>query len=181
MEAIWLVIAIIVAWLIFGKANGTDAGWTEEDWPYYAKQLMSRPEQALYFRLLRALPDQIILAQVQLSRILGVKKGYSFKSWYNRINRMSADFVVCSKDSRVIAVIELDDSSHWTSERRLADSKKDKALTSAGIPIVRWKVGALPDEQTIKSTIKAADSAGSSPLSNWDEPKPRRAPPSTWE
>ncbi len=93
---------------------------------------------------------------------------------------MSADFVVCNKDSRVIAVIELDDSSHWRNERRLADSKKDKALTSAGIPIVRWKVGALPDEQTIKSTVKAVAGAGRSPLSDSDA-KPRPAPPSTWE
>jgi hypothetical protein len=29
----------------------------------------------LYFRLLHALPEHIVLAQVQLSRILGVKEG----------------------------------------------------------------------------------------------------------
>ena len=51
----------------------------------------------LYFRLVRALPDSIVLAQVQLSRFLGVKKVGDSQSWLNRINQMSADFVVCAK------------------------------------------------------------------------------------
>ena len=67
-----------------------------------------RPEQLLYHRLVRALPEHIVLAQVQASRVLGVKKGYRFHEWSNRINRLSYDFVVCGKDSTVIAAIELD-------------------------------------------------------------------------
>jgi len=51
----------------------------------------------LYFRLVRALPESVVLAQVQLSRFLGVKKGSDYQSWLNRINQMSADFVVCAK------------------------------------------------------------------------------------
>ena len=39
--------------------------------------------------------------------LAGVKKGHNFRAWQNRIDRMTADFVVCSKDSTVMAVIEL--------------------------------------------------------------------------
>lgn len=146
-----VIIAILVG--IFKSKSKAPEGESREAWPYFPKPTMSRPEQVLYFRLVRALPEQIVLAQVQLSRILGVKKGYSFKYWYNRINRMSADFVVCNKDSRVVAVIELDDSSHERDDRKIADAKKNRVLTSAGIRIVRWQANALPDEHTIKAIL----------------------------
>ena len=148
-----LIVIIVILVNIFKSKSKAPEDESKEAWPYFPKPTMSRREQVLYFRLVKALPEQIVLAQVQLSRILGVKKGYSFKFWYNRINRMSADFVVCNKDSRVVAVIELDDSSHEREDRKIADVKKNKALTSAGIRIVRWQASALPDEDTIKAII----------------------------
>jgi len=45
------------------------------------------------------------LAQVQVSRVLGVKSGHKFHEWNNRINRLSYDFVVCAKDASVLAAI----------------------------------------------------------------------------
>ena len=123
------------------------------EWPFYARKLMSAPEQALYFKLCKALPECIVFSQVGLSRILGVKKGNKFHEWNNRINRMSADFVICSKDATVLAVIELDDKSHNRLDRKTADAKKDKALTAAGIKIIRWKVNNVPDIAGIKLAI----------------------------
>ena len=114
---------------------------------------LTNPEQILYFRLLHALPDHIILAQVQLSRFLGVKKGNNFQSWLNRINRLSADYVICSKDASVVAVIELDDASHNNSKRQQTDSKKDKAIRDAGLKIIRWNVKAIPNEEEIKNLV----------------------------
>ena len=69
---------------------------------------------------------------------------------------MSADFVVCSKDSIVLAVIELDDTSHEKQSAKIRDAKKDRALTSAGIRILRWHVKAIPDELTIKAAFAEA-------------------------
>lgn len=125
----------------------------KREWPFYARKLMSAPEQALYHKLCKVLPECIVLSQVGLSRILGVKKGYKFHEWNNRINRMSADFVICSKDAAVLAVIELDDKSHNRQDRKSADTKKDKALNAAGIKIIRWKVNNVPDDAGIKQAI----------------------------
>jgi very-short-patch-repair endonuclease len=146
-----VVIAVVVAIVVL-KAK-TQEGTGEEEWPFYAKKPLTQPEQVLYFRLSKALPDHIILAQVQLSRFLGVKKGNNFQAWYNRVNRMSADFLVCSKDSSIVAVVELDDASHERRDRQSADTKKDKAFSSAGIRVVRWQAMALPDEVTIKAAL----------------------------
>ena len=133
-------------------------------WPFYAKKPLSTPEQVLYFRLVSALPDHIVLAQVQLSRFLGVKKSEKFHQWNNRINRKSVDFLVCSKDSTVVLAIELDDSTHAKESRIKADSTKDKALGDAGIRIVRWNVKSMPDVDAIKFAVAATCGTSSSAL-----------------
>ncbi|MEE7624673.1 DUF2726 domain-containing protein [Methylobacter sp. Wu8] len=124
-----------------------------EIWPFYAKKVLTQPEQILYFRLIQSLPEHIILAQVQLSQILGVKKGHNYQAWLNRINRMSIDFVVCKKDSSIVAIIELDDATHSLNHRKKADTKKDKALTAANVRIIRWQAKTMPDNEAIKSQI----------------------------
>ena len=125
----------------------------EATWPLYSKKPLSNPEQVLYHRIVKAMPECIVLAQVQMSRIIGVRRGFNLGQWNNRINRMSLDYVVCLKDSTVVAAIELDDSSHHGSHRREADAKKQKALSSAGITLIRWQVSSLPDELTIRRAL----------------------------
>ena len=83
-----------------------------EPFPFYPSYLMTKREQQLYWRLVETLPECVIMSQVQITRILRVKKGNNFNEWNNRINRLSLDFVVCRKDTYPLAVIELDDSSH---------------------------------------------------------------------
>ncbi|WP_072293073.1 DUF2726 domain-containing protein [Nitrosovibrio sp. Nv17] len=124
-----------------------------QHWPFHVKRPLSTPEQILYHRLVKALPDHIILAQVQVSRVLGVNKGFNFHEWNNRINRLSYDFVVCGKDAAVLAVIELDDKSHERAGRGDADRKKDRATEAAGVHMIRWHVKALPDQATIQAII----------------------------
>jgi hypothetical protein len=110
----------------------------------------------MYHRLVKALPDHIVLAQVQVSRVLGVKKGSNFKEWNNRINRMSYDFVICGKDATVLAAIELDDKTHEASSRRATDEKKNKAKADPGLRLIRWNVKALPDEAAIQAQLRSA-------------------------
>jgi len=152
-ELIFLIIISIAVFLILAAIKGKSKSSGDEAWPFYAKKPLSQPEQILYFRLIQALPDHIVLAQVQLSRFLGVKKGNNYQAWLNRINRMSADFVICSKDASIVSVIELDDASHRKENRQQADTKKNKALSSAGIKLVRWEAKTLPDIAKIQDEL----------------------------
>lgn len=61
--------------------------------------------------------------------------------------------MVCNKDSSIVAIIELDDATHQKEDRQAADAKKDKALLSAGIRIVRWQAKEIPDTEAIQSTL----------------------------
>ena len=151
---IFTFIALFLCFLVFAffKSRGGQSK-SIENWPFYAKSLMTQPEQVLYHRLVASLPEQLVLAQVQVSCILRVKKGFKALEWRNRINRMSYDFVVCAKDTSVQAVIELDDSTHNTPRRIEQDKKKDKATKDAGVRMIRWNVAAIPDEAAIKAAF----------------------------
>ena len=148
-----LLLMVVIAALTLAARKKRSATSDDAPWPFYAKKPLSHPEQVLYHRLVQALPDHIVLAQVQLSRALGVKRGANFHSWNNRINRMSFDFLVCAMDSTVLAAIELDDRTHESPSRVLADAKKDKATAAAGIPLIRWKVKAIPDDLAIREAM----------------------------
>jgi len=120
-------------------------------WSVYAKPPLTHVEQALYFRLLKSLPDRVILAQVQYSRFLGIKKGtHNPLSVLNSIQQKSADFLVCDKSLAVLAVIELDDASHARRSRRVSDAKKEAVLKVAGIRLIRWQASDMPDAETIQ-------------------------------
>jgi hypothetical protein len=153
---ILFVVALVVVLAIL-RRNRSAAG--PSPWPFYLKRLLTQPEQVLYHRLVKSLPNHVVLAQVQMSRVLGVKKGFRFHEWNNRINRMSYDFVICDKSATVIAAIELDDKSHESERRIESDAKKSKATTDAGLRLIRWHVKSLPDELTIQRELIANDAS----------------------
>jgi very-short-patch-repair endonuclease len=155
-----VAVLILVTALMFKRRGGNAP--PDEAWPVYAKKLLSPVEQILYFRLVKALPEDLVLAQVQLSRLIGIKKGHNFHTWNNRINRMSVDFVVCTKNASVIAAIELDDATHANVDRAAADTKKDRVLAAAGIRVIRWRANALPDDVSIQSAIRPLTVASAS-------------------
>lgn len=152
-----LIAAAAVTLLTWFKRREEGPKTGNVPWPFFAKRPLSTPEQVLYHRLINALPDHFVLAQVQVSRVLGVKRGFDFNRWNNRINRLSYDFVVCSLDSTVLAAIELDDSSHARPSRVEADQRKAKATAAAGITLIRWHVRSLPDELEIQHAIPKRD------------------------
>lgn len=146
--ALVVLAVLVVAFIVLKRRTSFGAG--DAPWPFYAKKPLTQPEQVRYHRLVAAMPECIVLAQVQLSQVLGVKKGFNFHEWNNRINRMSLDFLVCLKDSTIVAAVELDDKTHEKASRGEADAKKEKALSAAGVALVRWNVSAMPDENAIR-------------------------------
>jgi hypothetical protein len=66
---------------------------------------------------------------------------------------MSLDFLVCLKDSTIVAAVEPDDETHEKASRIETDAKMEKALSAAGVALVRWHVSALPDENAIVQAL----------------------------
>ena len=148
-----LVVLIVVALLIVGKAAKGSKNNATKCYEYFKKNPLTENEQTMYWRLIRALPDHVILAQVGLSRCVGTKTQPAF----NTIAKKSVDFVICNKASQIIAAIEIDDKSHSSKSRQKADETKDKALKAAGIEILRWPANPLPNEGEIRARFAALE------------------------
>ena len=151
------VAAIVASILLNKKSSNKEQKETlnlNEPFPFYPSYLMTKREQQLYWRLVETLPNCVIMSQVSIMGILNIKKEYYRNSskWTNQVNRLRLHFVVCRKDTYPLAVIELDDSSHDNERQQARDDKKDKALTDAGIKIIRWRE--IPDAETIKTALQ---------------------------
>lgn len=112
----------------------------------------SRPltmnEQPMFNRLRKTLePEYVVLAQVSFNALVWARS----QAVRNRFNRKMADFVVCDQGFNVIAVVELDDSSHKGNEDK--DAERDLLLNEAGITVFRYPF--TPDASKILQDIKS--------------------------
>lgn len=159
MKLVSLVLAVLVltAVAVVLKPRRRNVGALDTPWPLERKPtLLSAPEQALYRRLLEALPNHQVLAQVQLLQTVRFKRGSRDASIRNRISQLSIDFLVVSPETAIVAAVELNDATHDDAQRRAADARKAHALKSAGIPLLIWSVREMPDVSTIRAAIAAA-------------------------
>lgn len=144
----------------FGKDDKASAVAKDDlpIWPYQTMPLMTDSEVLFFYKLQKAMPEYLLFGQVQLSRIIEpndtVGKDRNF--WFNRVCRQSVDYVLVSQDAQtVLLAIELDDWTHQSVGRQQQDDKKDKALASAGIPIIRFHSEAMPTPEMIRHEILA--------------------------
>lgn len=146
----WLLIAaiLVIAAVIIARQKGL-----KTNGKYHAKKPLTNPEQIMYFKLKKALPEHEILAQVPFSRFLYTKGGTKEENWTlnSKARQKISDFLICNKDFSVIAAVEIDDSSH----NKTKDEQRDEILKQAGIPTIRWNVKQLPTEQQIADQVKA--------------------------
>jgi len=96
-------------------------------------------------RLVQTLPKHLVLAQVQLLQVVTFKRGRRTYAILNRISQLSLDFLILNPDTSIVAAVELDDATHAREDRRQADARKDHALKSAGVPLIRWNAKNLPE------------------------------------
>jgi very-short-patch-repair endonuclease len=128
-EKLWPLVLLIV---VIGVARGVIKGKGRTTETPRAKRPLTEREQAMYFRLVQAMPDHVVMPQVAFSALLDAKSIGA----RNTFDRKTADFVVCGKGFEVTAVIELDDSSH--KGRSKVDAAREGLLTKAGYRVVRF-------------------------------------------
>lgn len=125
--------------------------------PYVSKNPLTPTETMFYHQLVEALPDFIVLAQVQLSSFLKVDTSRTewkdYSRWFNPIAQQSIDYLICQKDFSIIAAIELDDKSHNGVKSIERDTKKNNNLHAANVPLIRWHAEAMPEAETIRQAV----------------------------
>lgn len=142
--ATFVVIAVL---MLFGLANTKGKGNKKkaEKLPIRAKAVLTPNEQPMYFRMVEAMPEYIVLAQVAFSALLTTKS----QTTRNTFDRKVCDFVICTKAFNVLAIVELDDASHKGREKE--DTAREALLTEAGYKVLRYK--RTPSAETIRMDL----------------------------
>jgi hypothetical protein len=99
-----------------------------------AQVLLSKAEQILYGRLVRAFPGHIVLSKVALSRLASSAPSDGV-----------ADFVLCRADFTALAVLAIDAAQ--------ADRRGDRHLQAAGVKVIHLPGGDIPHERALRALV----------------------------
>lgn len=118
---------------------------------YQRRMLVTGNELEFYGRLMRAYPEGHVFPQVAMSALIEPKSGSekSKLAAFRQISQKRCDYIITDKRLQVLVVVELDDSTH--DARR--DAQRDRRLSSAGIPTLRWNSREKPDLAEIRGTL----------------------------
>lgn len=160
---LWVAaIGLLLTTLWWWVARPTRSTSTREPvtlaWSPRSDRALSSAEVAAYFRLREALPQHIILPQVQVSRFLRVTTRLSYTAWMRRVGARCVDFAICDESGVVIAVVELEAEPVGGSMGTGAAQRKQKVLKAADIPVLYWDRSHLPSSVHIRAMMMAAES-----------------------
>ncbi|MBS1161474.1 MAG: hypothetical protein H6R15_3893 [Proteobacteria bacterium] len=139
-------------------------GWQQQHLPLDPQtRLLERPkrqyrllndaEQELYLRLLEAMPNMRIFAQVGVAQLAQLRGRLDVQRLRGMASR-GVDFVVCGSDFAIVAAIEL----AWPTPggETTAEDEKQAALASLGIPLIIFRPNHLPNADVISREIADA-------------------------
>ena len=126
--------------------------------PYRKKDFLLTETERRFYEVLNQLSQRhnvLLFAKVRLEDLLlTYGNGHERFSSRNRIKSRHVDFLLCSKETiSPLIAIELDDSSHNNEDRIERDNFVDKALQSAGLPILHVKVKSFYDLKELENLI----------------------------
>ena len=133
-------------------ATRNDALDTVADWPPEAARVMTTTERKAYEITRRALPQQMVLSQVPLSRFLRVPTRHSYSQWVSRVGCLNADLVVCDQGSRVLAVIDIRPTQQ-SSRARHRHERMSRVLRAAHVNVLTWSEGSLPSVSEVRTQM----------------------------
>ena len=123
------------------KTQPTEDNSTVNELEYrYVKteQLLSLAELSFYHVLNQVfLEGYTVFSKVRLADLISVK-GAKWRTGFGKISSKHVDYVIVeSATSKILLIIELDDSSHNTKQAQKSDEIKNQSLNEAGIPLLR--------------------------------------------
>ena len=111
--------------------------------PYHKKYLLTKNEWNFY-KSIKPTCDKYnfhIISKVRLADLVEVDKGLDYserQTYFNKIQNKHIDFVLCNPENfSVIALLELDDSSHDNPKSIENDKFKDDLCSKVGYKLVR--------------------------------------------
>jgi hypothetical protein len=124
---------------------------TVEAWHPKSMKVLSSAERRAHALLLEACPDHLVLAQVPLSRFLRVPTRHAYGDWLQRVGHHCVDLLLCTPDTQVVAVIELEqDDAHTSASRQQRLARVRRVLEGAGIAMHTLPAKRVPSAQVLR-------------------------------
>lgn len=159
----WLIAFIIIIVVIklfeeFSRKPKAETRTVSPDAYYKKTYLLTKAEHEFFKALQQILEDKFfVFPQVRYDSLLGIKSGQTYwgrRAYRSRVDRKSADFVICDKQKiEPLLVIELDDNSHNYHKRQERDEFIDDILKSANLRILHIKTSYSYNNDVIKKII----------------------------
>lgn len=142
---LFMVFLLAIGLLVFAvvarnKASQNTSSFVDKP---KARPPLTAREQAMYNRLVETLPDLVVLPQVSFGALLTARTRAARSSFSRKI----ADFVVCDRAFKVVAVIELGDKNRKS--KSPGDSERDALLVEAGYRVLRYQ--RVPDIDRVEA------------------------------
>lgn len=151
---LWIYAVAGIALILFFKWR---RGLGRSESPYRKRGPLMTNAERNFLQSLRQVVSETydIYPQIALGKIIDVENGTGHRrGFWNRVDRLFVDFVLCDKVNSVpVLVIELDDSSHAFPNRIERDEVVDRALQHAGIPIRHIRALAQYDIASLKQSL----------------------------
>lgn len=141
-----------------GTANQPEiiTGFTAGDLASISIKPLLTPIELEFSKLLdKAIPELRVMYQVAVYQTIKIKDGPENLKIWNKLNRLTFDFVLIDRDANVVAVIELDDKTHLRAASIKRDQKKDDLIKFLGKPLLRFNVSSLPSVDALRLEIQS--------------------------
>lgn len=108
---------------------------------YFAVNILTKNEYSFYMKLRSKInQDILIFPKVRMEDLINVNNSLDNSNrtkYRNYIKSRHLDFVIADKSLHILCAVELDDSSHFSSDAKINDKLKDDILKSVSIPLFR--------------------------------------------
>jgi hypothetical protein len=121
-------------------------------WPPTLIPLLTTDQRLAYLLLRSALPDDLILTQVPLTRFIRVPTRQSEGVWLQKAGRLRVDLLLCDAAglaTGAVAVCPPAESARARDRRE----RVQRVLQAAGITMHIWTAGRLPDIDAVRDQL----------------------------
>jgi Protein of unknown function (DUF2726) len=125
---------------------------TVASWPPEAARVLTAAERKAFEIVSKALPAQMVLAQVPLSRFLRVPTRHSYSQWVSRVGCLNADLLICDPGSRVLAVVDIRPANQ-SARGRQRHARMSRVLRAAQISVLTWPETSLPSIAEVRTQM----------------------------
>lgn len=154
LSLLWIALTAVL--LLFAaylrQDQCKDIAVAEANITYKQAAILAESGRTLYWRLVEALPDCVVIPQIAVGRFVrpitdGRLPLPQYRALQDRLMQYRVDYLVCRQDFSIVAGVELDEVSQPLSRY----NEPTEILRLAGVPLLRIPSSTLPTADQLRT------------------------------